>query len=97
MATLMFVYHLVSFSEYGFMFHWQAQVLQVHPGGVCVCCVTICSWMCLDMNFHWQYLEEQPGHFVTLDGKVMGKHRGKHFNSYLSVSLKDAVFLSALI
>ena len=59
---------------------------------VCVCCVTICSWMCLDMNFHWQYLEEQPGHLVTLDGKVMGKHRGKHFNLYLSVCLKDAVF-----
>ena len=55
----------------------------------CVCCVTICSWMCLDMNSHWQYLEEQPGHFVTLDGKVMGKHRGKHFNWYLSVCLSQ--------
>ena len=41
------------------------------------------------MNSHWQYLEEQPGHFVTLDGKVMGKHRGKHFNWYLSVCLSQ--------
>ena len=45
------------------------------------------------MNSHWQYLEEQPGHFVTLDGKVMGKHRGRHFNPYLSVSKMQCSYL----
>ena len=65
---------------------------------VCV----LCDHMLLDvswhMNSHWQYLEEQPGHFVTLDGKVMGKHRGKHFNWYLSVCLSQRCsILSALI
>lgn len=101
MATLV-VYHLAPFSEYGFMFHWQAQVSHVYPRGMCTvwppCFYAswhsiLIGWKFQCLNFHWlkfQYLEEQPGHFVTLDGKVMGKHRGKIFNLY--PFLKDEVF-----
>ena len=34
-----------------------------------------------------QYLEERPGDFISLDGTVMGKHRGRHHRSITALLL----------